>query len=102
MTFILNTTFHILVSLKEEILVWLEESFVSTAVRHEVFHSPQIARVMTTVEEGAESYAVQIKTEDLVKGEEWLASEGFHLFETLRKKYGENVLFFSTWLEIVK
>ncbi|MDE6556822.1 MAG: DUF4286 family protein [Duncaniella sp.] len=101
MKYILNTTFHVLSSLEEEMLAWMKEKYVGRALEQGIFSNPQIARVMTQVEDNAESFAVQLATTDIVRGNEWLASDAFRLLEELRSKHGENVLFFSTWLEVI-
>lgn len=102
MKYILNTTFHIHSSLMEEVLGWIETEFIGNASNLGGFSSPQIARVLGSAEENYESVAVQISIYDLTAGERWLAGNGYDLFALLSGKYGDKVLFFSTWLEVIK
>ena len=100
--YILNTTFLIANEVIDSALNFIETSFLGVACGAAGFSGGRIARVLNSAEDGAESFAVQFETEDIAKAEEWLAAEAQSFFEELRKSFGERVLFFSTWLEVVK
>lgn len=98
---ILNTTFHIASAEIPEVLAWIRKSYIAAAL-HAGFTSPMLTRIVGTVADGCESYALHLHAPDIAMAEKWNSGVGASLRDLLAKRYGEKVLTFFTYLEIVE
>lgn len=98
---ILNTTFHIATTDAPAVLDWIRKSYIPAAL-HAGLSSPLLTRIIGTVAEGCESYALHLHATDFATAEKWNLGVGASLRGILAKRYGERALTFFTYLEIVE
>lgn len=98
---ILNTTFHIARPDIEEVVTWIRNSYIPAAL-HAGLSSPMLTRIIGSVADGCESYALHLQAPDLALAEKWNTGVGASLRAILGKRYGERALTFFTYLEILE
>ncbi len=98
---ILNTTFHIAGAEVAEVVAWLRRTYIPAAL-HGGMTSPLLTRIVGTVADGCESYALHLHAPGIAEAEKWNSGPGAALRALLAKRYGEKVLTFFTYLEIVE
>lgn len=96
---ILNTSFHVHVSLDSRFREWVRTSYIRSALKSGLLKSPRFASIMIEVQEGCLSYAVSFEAETIEKAVEWHDGEGAALRSELHKHFGEGVVFFTTYME---
>lgn len=96
---ILNTTFHTHVSVSEEFLKWVRTDYVASARESGLLERPVIARLLLEVEPDTASYAVQFSAPTKEVAVEWHDGAGAALRDRLVKRFGMNVVFFTTYME---
>ncbi len=96
---IFNTTFHVHESVVDSFKEWVRNVYFQHALQIAGLSSPVFARILIEVQEGYESFAVQLSasTEDVAV--EWHDGEAAALRGLLNEKYGEKILFFTTYME---
>lgn len=98
---LLNTTFHVHPSVDVAFHQWLREVYLPTAHRAGVSIEPLVSRILGESEDGGVNYAVQFKTESLDVARRWHDTEAQAMKEKLFRQYGERVLHFTTYMEIL-
>lgn len=98
---LLNTTFHVHSSVNDFFIEWVKGIYIPTAMKSECLSNPLFTRIMMQIDPDATSYAVQFHANSHNEAELWHDSIAAQLKEELAKKVGENVLFFSTYMEII-
>lgn len=98
---LLNTTFHVHRSVDVAFRQWVREKYLPAAERAGVSQEPIVSRILAESEDGGISYAVQFKALSLEVARRWHDSEAHALKESLHRLYGERVLHFTTYMEIV-
>ncbi len=96
---LLNTTFHVDNALVEPFLTWIKETYLPAAGEVEGLAMPVVARLLMEAAPGATSFAVQLAAANLAVATEWHDSEGAALRAEIIKKWGERVVFFTTYME---
>lgn len=102
--YVYNTTFVCEESRLEEFLIWVDAEFIPAITSSGDAVQPQLAHVLPvneTEDNEASSFSVQVKLEDADTMEKWMKSEFFPAVDGLRKRFGEQVLFFATILEVL-
>lgn len=98
---ILNTTFHIAQSDVPEVVDWIRNSYIPAAL-HGGLSDPLLTRIIGSVAEGCDSYALHLRAPDFSTAEKWNLGPGSSLRAILAKRYGGKVLSFFTYLEILE
>lgn len=98
---IFNTTFHVHLSVKDEFIAWVRKEYFPAALKNEAITEPTFAKLLIEVQEDAVSYAVQLKATSLEAAVAWHDNEGEQLRSGLMKRFGERVVFFTTYMESV-
>lgn len=98
---ILNTTFVLHLSVKTEFLKWVKEVYLPSAAKSDAFGNPTVARVLTRIEPDTESIAVQLPASSLDDARRWHDGNAALLRNDLHARWGERLLFFTTYMEIV-
>ena len=96
---ILNTSFHVHVSLDEQFKAWVRNIYIPEALASGKLASPRFAALLIEVQEDCVSYAVSFEAataEDAVK---WHDNAGARLRAILHQSFGEGVVFFTTYME---
>lgn len=96
---IFNTTFHVHESVVDSFKEWVRGVYFPHAVNIEGISNPVFARLLIEVQEGYASFAVQMMASTVDIAMEWHDGEASALRDELVKKYGDKVLFFTTYME---
>ena len=94
-----NTTFYVESSVETEFLRWVRNDYLPSATSLEGFGSPCLARLMLEPQDGMNGYAVQVCARDAETAASWHDSEGARLRGELSARFGQKVLFFTTYME---
>jgi len=99
---LLNTTFYVHVSVKDDFIRWMREKYVPAAMASGVFADPVFSLVEHKVEPDALTYAVQLKARDVAAARDWHDSgAGCGMRNAIMKQYGQKVLFFTSFMDIL-
>lgn len=96
-----NTTFHIDKAREEEGLAYLRTCFIPQAVAGGSLLRPRLMRVMHTDDAEGSSYSVQFHVADEATLEAWYRTAGVALHRQLAARFGEQMVGFSTLLEVI-
>lgn len=96
---ILNTSFHVHVSLDSKFRDWVRTQYIKSALNSRLLKSPRFASIMIEVQEDCMSYAVSFEAETIEKAVEWHDGAGATLRAELHQRFGEGVVFFTTYME---
>ena len=96
---ILNTTFYIHQSIDGEFRRWIEREYFPSASRHGGLENPVMAKLLMEPQEGMNGYAVQCLAPDVARARQWHDSHAADLRGALSAKFGDKVLFFTTYME---
>lgn len=103
MRWILNTTFHVTESRKEEFLTWLHNIMIPTikSFGNGISYT-HCLEIMVELSDNTHGYAIQINADTNEHLMEWINSQKAHLLNmSLHKKFGEDVLAFNTPMHII-
>ena len=100
---VINTTFHLPCPLRHEFIKWLKEHYVPKALESGTVTGPSILRVLGGSAEDPEgmNIACQLKAATLHEAHRWHDTEGAEIRRDMHERWGQKVLFFSTYLELV-
>lgn len=96
---ILNTSFHVHVSLDSRFREWVRTQYIKSALDSGLLKSPRFASIMIEVQEDCMSYAVSFEAETTESAVEWHDGAGAALRAELHRRFGEGVVFFTTYME---
>lgn len=96
---ILNTTFYIHESIDGEFRRWIECEYFPSALEHGGLEHPVMAKILMEPQEGMNGYAVQCQAPDIAGAQQWHDAHAASLRDSLSAKFGEKVLFFTTYME---
>lgn len=96
---ILNTTFHVHLSVIDSFTQWVRETYFPNAICCEGLFNPVFARILIEVQDGYASFAVQLSASNVDVAVNWHDGQAAELRRILGEKYGEKVLFFTTYME---
>lgn len=95
---ILNTTFYVHESIGEQFRQWIEQEYIPSAL-NESLSEPVVARLLMEPQEGMSGYAIQFVSETIAQAQKWHDDKAATLRGLLSGKYGEKILFFTTYME---
>lgn len=98
---IFNTTYHADNARKDEFIGWLKESYIPAVLEHGLLQEPQLTRIFADNEEEGTSLSLQFKSPDTQALERWHEECGEALLAEMQKRFGDQVLGFSTLLEVI-
>ena len=98
---ILNTTFIIEDSRLEEFYAWARHTYLPAMDVAGIFTDKVMARVSTCVEPGTTSVAIQARTATMEQGRRWHDDTAAILRDDLMARFNGQVLFFTTYMEIL-
>ncbi len=99
---IFNTTYHASDNVKEMFLNWIKEVYIPTALHRPELSEPQLCRIMTDNEDEGTSYSLQFHVKDTIALSHWYAETGNDLVCALTEKFKDQVVGFTTLLEIIE
>lgn len=99
---IFNTTFVVSDKMHDKWMKWVREQHLPFMLESGILSKPQIAKIMGVEEQDGTSYSVQFHVKDMNDLEKWhvLYAQKFEL--QFSQKFGSEVLFFATVLEIIE
>lgn len=95
-----NTTFTFHNPLREPIAEWLRTCWIPEATAAGMT-SHTVARLMVEIDPEATAFAVQGHFPDEASANRWHDGRGAELLGTLSAKYGERILPFTTFMEVI-
>lgn len=99
---LLNTTFHVHNSVTAEFIDWVYRTYIPKAMASGLFTDPIVSRILVETDPEGTSYAVQLRTNSHEKACQWHDNDAGDLKTGLAQKYGERILHFTTFMEIIK
>lgn len=98
---IVNTSFHIALADVMPVVDWIKKTYIPAAL-HCGMTSPMLTRIIGTVADGCESYALHLCAVDMATAEKWNNGPAASLRAILARRYGDRALTFYTYLETVE
>lgn len=98
---IYNTTYQIDPSVLDEALSWIRLELIPSLLSSEHLKNPRLVRVMTD-DKLNHSYSLQFEIESVEMLNDWYRKHGASIYAGLTKKYGNNLLGFTTLLENIE
>lgn len=98
---IFNTTYQISPGYFEEWVKWIKTEHIPFMLQSGKFTTPQLVKVMLHDETEGSSYSLQFKIKNMEELLYWQNEHGQAFESNCREKFGTEVLFFSTVLEVV-
>lgn len=99
--YIYNTTFLVSDQSYEKWMKWVNEKHIPEVLTDQSFCEPQLVRVLNNEPAPEKSYSLQFKVESISYLYNWMQTMEPKIQEELMMKFGTEVLFFSTILEIL-
>ncbi|MCH5245202.1 MAG: DUF4286 family protein [Muribaculaceae bacterium] len=99
--FIVNTTFHVENSLLDEFLIWVKDIYIPEAVASGLLNSPVLNRILVEVDPAATGYAVQFCADTIEHASLWHDEQGAELRGQLMRRWPQQIVFFTTYMEII-
>ncbi len=99
---IFNTSYHISQNFYNEWFSWLRSEHIPFMLASGKFRSPQLAKIIQTDETDGSSYSLQFNIENMDELLQWHEENGQYFDTHCSRKFGSEVLFFSTVLEIAE
>lgn len=97
--YILNTTFVTTRSIYPDFVNWLKEVYVPAAMATGLFVSHRTARILTNDEPETVNIACELTCDSISECTRWNENTASLLREDMNGRWGENVLFFCTYLK---
>lgn len=99
-----NTTFVITPAIELQFLHWIRNEYLPAIQSEDNFHDPLLTKIKphaSVDEEESLSYALQFKAADEEAVNVWFAEKISETLSRSQQRFGENMLMFSTIMEIV-
>ncbi|MCM1076758.1 MAG: DUF4286 family protein [Bacteroides sp.] len=96
---ILNTSFHVHTSLDSYFKKWVRDVYIPGAIASGLLTSPRFAALLIEVQEECVSYAVSFEAENVEDAVKWHDNEGAEMRAALHCRFGERVVYFTTYME---
>jgi len=100
--YIFNTTYLVSDKLYGAWFKWLHEHHIPTMLNSGCFDKPQVAKVMNSESERGASYSIQFHVANAELLETWNEKYAEAFLTDFGKRFGQEILFFSTTLEIIE
>jgi hypothetical protein len=99
---IFNTTFLVSDKARGSWLKWVREQHIPFMLKSEMFTKPQVAKVFSNEDQEGTSYSVQFHVTDLITLENWHIKYAKGFEQNFAEKFGSEVIFFATVLEVIE
>jgi len=99
--FIFNTTYLVSDKVHDTWLKWVKEEHIPFMMNSTLFTQPQVARVITSAKEDGTSFSVQFHVRDMQTLKIWNKEFSLLFQNKCSGKFGSEVVFFTTVLELV-
>ena len=103
MSFIRNTTFIVERKSIVQFTEWARRVFIEAARSSGRFSDITMARILSEIDPTTVSFAIQMKAPDIATHDEWHRDVATLLKDDIAARLGaENILFFSTDMEVIE
>lgn len=97
--YILNTTFHVDNRVRRDFLDWARKVYMPAAIDTGLFGSARLLRVLTDTDSEGVSFALQMDCESISEARRWHDETATLLRDDMSQRWGDKVLFFTTYLK---
>jgi len=98
---VFNTTFSIDKDIHQEFMDFLLESFIPLAMESGILTLPRLSKIVSHGEDEGVSLALEFQAEDFDALEDWQNNESADVFSRLIDAFGDKVVGFSTFMEVI-
>ena len=98
---IFNTTYLVSDKVHNIWLQWIREEHVPFMLESTYFSQPQVTRIITSAEQDGTSFSVQFHVRDMSTLRRWNQEFNAAFKANCSEKFGTEVIFFTTVMEII-
>lgn len=99
--YIFNLTFLVAESSADKWLTWVKSTHIPFMLSSNLLSNPQLVKVLNNQGQDGTSYSVQFHAATMSDLEDWNQRYAHELQQQCTDNFGEEVLFFSTVLELM-
>lgn len=98
---IINTTFVTEKNLCNDLLQWIRDTYVSSAIYCNALRNKVlITKILNRIKDGSESFAVHLWFETIEEASDWDNKLGSRLRAKLQDHWGQKAMAFHTYMEV--
>ncbi|OIP81775.1 MAG: hypothetical protein AUK44_09285 [Porphyromonadaceae bacterium CG2_30_38_12] len=98
---IFNTTYKISANQVSDWIRWAQDEHIAFMLSDAVFSHPQIAKVVGSEDDTGVSYSIQFHIDTMDRLMQWHKANASNFQRNCAAKFGSDVQFFTTVLEII-
>lgn len=98
---LINTTFCVERSIDTAFRSWLKNVYIRSALSTPFLSVPMLTRVLGQEDPTATTYALHLHATSLAEARRWHDETAAMLRDDMSARFGQRVLFFTTYLEII-
>ncbi len=98
---VINTTFHVHRTVKSEFRFWLRNVYIKSALATGILTNPMLTRVIGGEDPEGTDFALHLTATSLREAVRWHDETAVLLRDDMAARFGERVLFFTTYLEVM-
>ena len=99
---IFNTTFLVSDKIHGSWMKWVHEEHIPFMIESKMLSKPQVAKIISVEDQDGTSYSVQFHVSDMLTLESWHIQFAKTFEQNFTQKFGTEVIFFATVLEIIE
>lgn len=99
--YLINTSFHAGLPVADAVTGDVRSLLMPLMTASGLFSDIMMAEILVEVDPDCKSFTLQGKADDLDKAMEWFQHEGQEFFNGLHRRYGQNVVYFTTPMRII-
>ena len=99
---IYNVTSHVEPKIEKEWLLWMKQKHLSEMLATQKLSKAKIFKIISDLDHGGVSYAVQYHCENKNTLDEYLKNDAKDLQKKENEKFGKSILFFRTELQLIE
>lgn len=99
--FIFNTTYLVSDKVHGAWLKWIREQHIPFMLGSSYLAQPQVARIITSDKQDGTSFSVQFHVKDMQTLKLWNKEYKVLFQENCSRQFGEEVIFFTTVMEVI-
>lgn len=100
---IINTTFIIDSTLSHEVLAWIKNTYIASAIHSQALEQKIImTKILGHTDDNSESYAVHICFDTMLQAADWDTRLGEKLRKKITERWGQKALAFHTYMKVIE
>ena len=99
---IYNTTYHTSMDDARNIVIWLHEAYIPQVVEEGSLRNPRLVRVLSHKDPNSECFSLQWEVDDSTALHRWYVKQGEKLDGEITRIFKDNVLGFTTLMEVIE